>query len=100
MPAIGYGCRGVAKGRRMPIEQVFPMPVYIEDSWDEQLRPILEEFRQKKPEIDAHVSKTTVWDDNIDSSFSNVRDFIAEFGLTRLGQHIDAHVTRFRKELD
>ena len=84
----------------MPIEQVFPMPVYIEDAWDEQFAPIQEEFRAKKPLIDARVSKTDVWDDNIDSSFSNLRDFIEEFGLTRLGQHIDTHVNRFRKELD
>jgi uncharacterized protein (TIGR02466 family) len=84
----------------MPIELIFPVPIYIEDCWDDQFAQIRQEFEQKKPLIDKQVGRTTVWDDNIDSSFTAVRDFIAEFGLTRLDEHIARHVRRFKRELD
>jgi uncharacterized protein (TIGR02466 family) len=84
----------------MPIESAFAMPIYIEDAWPDQFAEVRAEFETKKPLIDTHVGRTTVWDDNIESSFSNLRDFIEEFGLAKLDRHISFHVKRFRKELD
>jgi len=84
----------------MPIELIFPVPIYIEDCWGDQFPQIRQEFDQKKPLIDKLVSQTKVWDDNIDTSFTNMRDFIEEFALSKLDHHINHHVKRFRRELD